>query len=279
MYLAHANGTSSAKQAFASAYASMSITSHARPPAPVSKRSPVPQTPSGQPSNTAGNASVAGSDSNGVSPSAKPRPVTSMSRCTNLRHATTLPVAKVRLPAVPKFTTRLGSEPWARNIESRRAKLSAALTLPSPVYSTLTSACSNNPCPSSSRAITTSGACSAIVNHRSRTEIAPGKVLDQSDVDQDADAGHAVARELTERRRREQGASGGEHVVNQEQPARARLRRIPSRTRYRRLGAAVCPSCARGRNLCHAGEPTPKPARSHATRCRPLRRTRPTRQR
>src|SRR6478735_2297535 len=223
MYFAQAKGTPSAKQALANAYASISITSQAKPAAPVSKRSPVPQTPSGSSWNTAGNESIAGSVSNGVSPSAKPRPVTSISRCTNFRQAITLPVAKVRLPAVPKLTTRLGSAPWARNSDSRRAKLSAALTLPSPVYSTGTSARSNRPCPSSSRAITTRGSSSAIIDHRARGKIAPGEVLHQPNVDQHSDTGHAVARELTKRSCREQGAASRQHVVNQQQAPSAGL--------------------------------------------------------
>src|SRR6185503_4390043 len=157
MYLAQANGMPSSRQTFASAYASMSTTSPSTACRCVAKESAVEHSDCGRCVKTGGNSMIAGSWSKGVTPGGKPRPLTSMSRWKNRLQATSVCAAIVRLPAVPRFTTRSGGVPAHRSSARRRARAAAALTLPTPVYSSCAPARSSRPRDSWGKAMTIKG--------------------------------------------------------------------------------------------------------------------------
>ena len=148
----------------ASANASMSTTSPSMLCRCVAKESAVEQSTCGSCVKTGGNSITDGVSSNGVTPGAKPRPLTSMSRCENRLHATSECAATLRLPAVPRFTTNGIGSPVQRISARRRASVDAAFTLPTPVYSTCAPARSSWPRDSCGNAMTINGfrSCGAV---------------------------------------------------------------------------------------------------------------------
>src|SRR5580704_77900 len=99
----------------------------------------------------------------------------------------------------------------------------AALTLPTPQYSTGTWAASNTPAHSAARAATTSVGGKAgsgvglIVNGRTQWQSAPGIVGNDSKVDQHRKRSKLVAGAFAEFSGSGQGASRRQHIVDQHQ--------------------------------------------------------------
>src|SRR6478735_2613781 len=109
-----------------------------------------------------------------------------------------VPVANRRLPAEPKFTTPGRGRPEWRISASARVNAIAALTLPTPVYSTGMPARSNTSCASRGNAMTTIQPRSVIGDHVAQRDSVPAQRRDQTQVDQSDQRTHLEAGPLQE---------------------------------------------------------------------------------
>ena len=144
----------------------MSSTPHSSSGAAVANESPLPHTAEGKWPNIGSKRRQDEASSKGVTPKANPKPLTSMSRCTNSWQPTSVPEGWRWLPAEPKFKTCGIGRPFSAYRANSRVSSMAALTLPTPQYSTGTPAASKTPADSSRRATTTSVPGSSFIGGR-----------------------------------------------------------------------------------------------------------------